>query len=368
METYFISHRIDRHCEGGFAFVREARADGIGNLAFKYLRLPEQEGKGEWHRNFVIEGRFLFMFRDNPLVVRLHDFGFVPAEVVNKPYPGQVQVHSLYHGQEEDSEIWSNYAARYPYPKYIPYLVVDKLPRDHCLFFITQQRQVGMRLPTLEVLDFGLRLVKFMQSLHQDNIYYRDWKPAHLYWDGQNPIIIDWNVVRQCPKPERTYLQEDIRNFVGGILFAGFTGRDPKSGDIMPKPYQGEKEIDNRYKFSSKPTLSGMDYGLEDDLVDLLTRGVLLPEDGGYTDADTLLADLQICAARRGISEQDLGASLEQARDYQYQAFTELRSVNQSLVRAKQWLNQAEILTPDIAMDVRRLIAAIDTMSDHRVL
>ena len=368
-ERYHIENYIDTFALGHYARVLEAEdRQGGRHVAFKVMR-PEHlsdDGSPQWEaRAFVNEADLLVRLEDCPVAVKLYDCGFVSARA-ERPDGGEIVALGR--------DVAAFREQLYPYSArgWRPYLALELMPRRHSLFYVMKPNNAHgrRRLPTEEGLDLAMQFARFLQEAHARRIVYLDHKLEHVYWDGQQLRIIDFNssqLVETGTHTVEQHLAKDVHNLCVGVLYPIFTGLSPQKGALRPQP-ASRAEVERRYA-----EVDTLDFGVEPTLSPALQE---LLQRGARQELSTIgefIGGLERVAARHGweIAGVPTVPALRDARQRMRQGLHMLRAGQDALRTARDLLVEAAILddiNEDMEAELRRLLAQINDALNHRVI
>lgn len=362
---YDIGNLIDTFALGHYARVYEAidlRNDL--SVALKIMRAEHlmPDGQPRWESEaFINEADLLLDLADVPAVMKLYDCGYIESKAAH-PSEGEIKSFGL--------NLDAFRAEFYPSLRnqWRPYLSLELLPRHDNLLYVMKSDEQRRRLPTEEALDLGLQFAMLLYQAHKKNIVYLDHKLEHIYWNGKELRVIDWNSSKRVGgigQPAESQIINDIHNFCVGTLYSTLTGQAPQKGSLRPQP-GSQQEVERRYEdimqldFSGSPDLSPA-------LIDLLEAGAKKQ----IQTATALLAELQRIAVRFGWSfaGQTSAPALAQARESMRQGLEKLRDSQESARLAREYLMDAAILdgiNEDMEDELRRLMGQISLFLNHR--
>ena len=367
-DLYLIENYIDTFALGHYARVLAARDLRNGReVAFKVMR-PEhlhEDGDVRWeYRAFGNEAEILFKLRESPHVVKLLDCGYISSKA-EAPTDGEIISFGV------DIPAFTKQMTEYAITGWRPYLVEENLPRHENLLYAMKPNQQGprRRLPSEEGLALALQFGNLLKMAHDRNIVYLDHKLEHVYWDGTQLRVIDFNSSKQLigsPSEHQEYTR-DLHNLCVGILYPIFTGMSPQKTALRPQA-GGLEAVDNRYKdvteldFMMEPTLS-------EPLQSMLNKGASQQ----IPTSEEFLIRLQEIAALHGrdFPNQRSNPATRQARDFVLKGLERLRSGEGQIREARDLFREALILdsiSPDIEKELRRLVQEVNTMLNGRVI
>ena len=238
-ELYRIDNYMDTYALGHYARVLSALDRRSGNtVAFKVLRPEHLSDEAEdirWeYQAFGNEASLLSHLSNHPHIVHLYDCGYISSKS-QAPVDGEILSFN------QDVIGFIRAMPEFARLKWRPYLSLENLPRTNNLFYAmkpNQQNAVRWRLPTEEAIALGLQFANLLQQAHQQNIVYLDHKLEHLYWDGEQLIVIDWNSSRQLEGDvgDDQHYRMDVHNLCVGILYPIITGMSAKKTSLRPQP------------------------------------------------------------------------------------------------------------------------------------
>lgn len=364
--VYHIDNFIDTFALGHYARVLLALDKRTQDeVAFKVLR-PEHllsDGDMRWeYRAFGNEALLLHALKDSPNVVRLHDCGFV-STISEAPDGGELVPFAT------NAHAFNRALYEYALKGWRPYLALEHLPRSNNLFYQMRGNQgKSWRLPSEEGLSLALQFAQVLQLAHHQHIGYFDHKLEHVYWDGVQLRLIDFNSSKQlAPSMTPQDMAKDLHHLCVGILYPLFTGMSPQKGTLRPQP-GGLETVDARYA-----DITELDFPPEAQLSqaiqDLLRRGAGM----AYSSVSAFVEELQRVAARHGrdFPTHASTPANRHARDMVRKGLKEVREGTSKLRSARDTLREAMLqdqLTPDMEDELRRLVKAINDMLHHRVI
>jgi serine/threonine protein kinase len=368
-DLYRIDNFNDTFALGHYARVMDAldRRTGI-NISLKVMR-PEHlspDGQMRWeYRAFANEAELLMKLSGAPHVVNLIDCGYISAGG-EAPDGGEIESFNL--DILGFIQVMPDFAQR----GWRPYLSLQDLPRTHNLLYLMKTNTPGARwrLPSEEGLALGLQFGELLRLAHQQGIVYLDHKLEHVYWDGQQLRIIDFNSSRQLEgnaTGDAQFFRMDIHNLCVGILYPIFTGLSPQKTTLRPQP-GNIAEAESRYRditaldFGIEPTLSG-------GIKELLQRGAAME----IEHIDDFLSSLQRAASLHGwdFPHSYTSPASRDARAQMRAGITRLRRGQAELREARDLFREAAIqdgITEDLEAELRRLVKSVNDMLNNRVI
>lgn len=368
-ELYQPGNFIDTFALGHYARVLEAldrRTNQV--IALKVMR-PEHlapDGQPRWEAEaFVNESDLLQALADVPAVVKMTDCGYLASPT---EYPAEGEILSF------GTDLHSFRGAFYRSigQGWRPYLALEYLPRHYNLLYLMKPNAQGQRrrLPTEEALMLATQFGELLYKAHQRHIVFMDHKLEHVYWDGQQLRVIDWNSSKRigaAGQPTEQPIMNDLHHLCVGILYPIFTGQSPLKGSLRPQP-GSMQEVEARYEgvhdldFSMEPTLSRQIQGL-------LSAGAQKK----ILNATAFLGELQRAAVRYGWSfpGQASAVPLQQAREHLKAGLAKLRESQESARLAREHLLEAatiEGINEETEDELRRLLTQIGDFLNNRVI
>lgn len=367
-DAYRIDQFIDTFALGHYARVLDALDRRTGQpVAFKVLRAEHlmPDGDMRWeYRAFGNEAEILMMLSSSPNVMRLFDCGYISSHA-DAPVDGELI--SFQQDIRGFVQSLTDYAAR----GWRPYLSLESLPRSNNLYYLMKPNQSGSRwrLPSEEGLALAWQFANLLQLAHQGSIVYLDHKLEHVYWDGTQLKVIDFNSSRQLQQDNSVAQEQrkDIHNLCVGVLYPLFTGMSPQKATLRPQP-GGLDVVDSRYQ-----DINELDFNLEpllsQALRDLLQRGAAMQ----INTVDEFLEELKEVAALHGWDFPQLYTSpaSRDARAQMRAGLKRLRDGQAQIRDARTLFRDALILegiTQDLEDEMRRMVKAINDMLNDRVI
>lgn len=340
---------IDKDALGFSARVTKAISLRTGDdVAIKVLRLEHLDDAEVWGR-FSTESKLLHLLKEQPAIVNFSDCGYLSD--VSQSCPTNGEIISLGTNVEEFSENLAKYRKK----RWRPYLALELIPAKHSLLMLIRGANGDnlnpIRLPTEEGINLALQFLEILVEMHRNDAIYVDHKPEHVYWDGQQLRIIDFNVSMFLEKESSLSVkalgkQEDLRNFIKGVLYTVFTGRDFRYQNQNRAPTAAPSDPKAvREKFS---LVDHLDFGMQEtllpQLVELMNHSMTDPK----LNAEGLLDGFQNCAAMLGWSSAKYPASSESilARKEILIGLSALREAQQKLQEARNHFLEAGLHNP----------------------
>lgn len=363
-ELYTDFSRIDLDAKGGYARVAQVKTNGQRGLpdlcAFKAMRHENDYTKSV--ERFEEELRLLTHITGDldapPAITKIYDSGFVPAklsESLQKRESPRPDLDIISTGSNVQDFLDQKTRLQGEAPnQWIPYLVIELVPYDDSMLrqIHNQPREdpAGLfRLPSGEVIVMALQLLDVMQYLHTKHKYaYMDWKPEHIYWNGQGKRVklIDWNVTSKLADgPGVTQnIRDDLRLFCGAALYVSLTFVDPDdpTKPIGPRPTKDlaspVPEIRQRY-WTDEPDFYQRNTMLDEKIKAIIKKG--LDPKQGFTTIEELKTTLfEYAATELGLTKAELTLRSEPNSPY-FKAISEVRMAQQKLLDAQQHIIEA---------------------------
>lgn len=368
-ELYRIDNFNDTFALGHYARVTDALEKRTGRqVAFKVMRPEHLNPSGEmrWeYKAFGNEAEILMRLSNSPNVIKMYDCGFI-SDREEAPRSGDIDSF------KSDVRGFVQSLSQYGQRGWRPYLALETLPRTNSLFYLmkpTKQNQ-RWRLPSEEGLSLAIQFCNLLSLAHTEQIVYLDHKLEHVYWDGAQLKVIDFNSSRQFESNNAEAQQQytkDIHNMCVGVLYTIFTGMSPQKTALRPQPSSLE-DVEARYTdiheldFSMEPTLS-------DSLSSLMQRGASFQ----VSTIPEFLNGLQRVAAEHGWDFPNYYTSpaSRDARDQMRAGLRRMREGQESMRIARDLFREAMIqdgISPDLEDELRRLVVSINDMLTHRVI
>lgn len=368
-ELYRIDNYNDTFALGHYARVTDALDKRSGrDVAFKVMR-PEHlttTGEMKWeYKAFGNEAEILARLANSPNVVEMYDCGFI-SDREEAPRLGEIDSF------QKDVRGFVQSLSEYAIKGWRPYLTLENLPRTNSLFYLmkpTRQTQ-RWRLPSEEGLSLAIQFSNLLTLAHGNQIVYLDHKLEHVYWDGSQLKVIDFNSSRQLENNNAEAQQQyakDVHNMCVGVLYTIFTGMSPQKTSLRPQPSSLE-EVEARYTDINQLDFT-MEPNLSSGLVDLLQRGATMQ----IANVQEFLNTLQRVAANHGWDFPDYYTSpaSRDSRDQMRAGLRRLREGQENIREARDLFREALIqdgITPDMEAELRRMVKLINDMLSHRVI
>ena len=367
-EYFQIDNYNDTFALGHYARVFDAVDRRSGKpVAFKVMR-PEHltdDGELRWEfRAFANEAEILMRLESSPNIIRLLDCGYL-ASGDEAPNDGEIVSFQL------DIRGFASAMVEYGERGWRPYLSLENLPRINNLFYLMKPNQPGVRwrLPSEEGLALAVQFSNVLKFAHTENIVYLDHKLEHVYWDGAQLRIIDFNSSSQLNNggTNESEFRKDIHNLCVGVLYPLFTGMSPQKTTLRPQP-SSKAEVEARYT-----DISELDFGMEPTLSpalqDLLQAGAAMQ----LETVDDFVAGLHEVAALHGwdFPQHYTSPASRDARDQMRAGLKRLREGQEHVRVARDLFREAIILdgiTEDLEDELRRLVKSVNDMLNERVI
>jgi serine/threonine protein kinase len=364
-DLYTLGNAIDTFAPGHYARVYDSldqRTRQSG--AFKVMRAEHRadDGNPRWEAMaFVNEADLLARMADSPQVIRLLDCGYLSA-ADDSVTSGQIESFGL------NVETFRQNIYQYAGHRWRPYLTLEVLPRGENLLYLMKPNSAGTRwrLPTEEGIALAYQFANVLQQAHRQQIVYLDHKLEHVYWNGSNLRIIDWNSSKLIEKGNPTLssqIANDIHNLCVGILYSIFTGLSPHKGSLMAQP-ASQAELETRYK-----EIDQLDFGVEPTLSAALQGLLQQGAQRQIASADQFIAGLDKAAEAFGWHA--LEKRRREAREQVKAGLAKLRQGQDSIREARDMLREAAIIEDiggDLDAELRRLLGKINEMLNCRVI
>lgn len=368
-ELYQLNNFIDTFALGHYARVLDAVDRRNGNqVAFKVMRPEHLDADGDmrWeYRAFGNEADILARLWHSPHIVKLYDCGFI-SDREEAPRAGDITSF------QSDIRGFIDGMAQYAAAGWRPYLALEHLPRYQSLFYLMKPNRPNSRwrLPSEEGLALALQFSALLAQAHAQSIVYLDHKLEHVYWDGVNLKVIDFNSSRKLENDRRQSPQpyaKDVHNMCVGVLYTIFTGMSPQKTSLRPQP-SSRDAVEARYTdidhldFSMEPHLSA-------SIAELLQRGAA--EDIGTVQE--FINGLQRVATQHGWQFPDYYTSSSscEARVQMRAGLKRLREGHEQIRQARDLFREALIqdgISADMEDELRRLVVVLNEMLNHRVV
>ena len=368
-DIYRIDNFIDTFALGHYARVLDALDRRTGHsIAFKVMRPEHLDAEGDirWeYRAFGNEAQILTRLWHSPNVVKLYDCGYI-ADLAEAPRQGEIV--SFQNNVRGFVETMAQYAE----VGWRPYLALENLPRHNSLFYLMKPNSPNQRwrLPSEEGLSLAVQFSDLLSLAHSYRIVYLDHKLEHVYWDGINLKVIDFNSSRQLNgdrSEEPGQYSKDVHNLCVGVLYTIFTGMSPQQTSLRPQP-SSRDAVEARYTDIEKLDFSG-ESSLSEGICDLLQRGAAQQ----IETMQEFINGLQRVAAQHGWDFPNYYTTdaSRQAREETRAGLQRLRHGHENLRESRDLFREALIqdgITPDLEDELRRLVLVINEMLNQRVV
>ncbi len=370
-DLYRIDNFNDTFALGHYARVLDALDRRSGSsVAFKVLR-PEHlapDGEVRWeYRAFANEANLLMKLAGSQHIVDLVDCGYLehPGEA-----PGQGGISAF----QRDVLGFIRGMERYAEMGWRPYLALENLPRTHNLFYLMRSTQSSTRwrLPSEEGLALAQQFGIMLQLAHSQGVVYLDHKLEHVYWDGQQLRVIDFNSSRQLEgephsPTNQQYYRMDLHNLCVGILYPIFTGLSPQKATLRPQPGTW-RDVETRYQ-----DISQLDFGSEPTLSEGIKQWLQRGAAGQIDNVEDFMSSLGEAAVEHGwdFPGYYTTPSSRDSRTQLRAGLTRLRKGQEQLREARDLFREAAIqegITEDLEAELRRLVKSVNDMLNHRVI
>jgi hypothetical protein len=252
-----------------------------------------------------------------------------------------------------------------------PYLTMKHLPRVENLFYSMKptRNQTRRRLPGEEGITLALQFANLLALAHQHQVVYLDHKLEHVYWNGVNLTVIDFNsskLLKGDVQDPQEYAK-DVHNLCVGILYPVFTGMAPQKTSLRPQP--GDMEtVSRRYDDVTELDFI-MEPGLSKALQKLLQRGAAMQ----IPTVAEFISELKEVAALHGrdFPGQNTTPASREARDNMRRGLKKLREGEIAIREARDLFRESLILdgiTGDLEDELRRLVQEVNDLLNHRVI
>ncbi|NWG15855.1 MAG: hypothetical protein HXY41_04400 [Chloroflexi bacterium] len=368
-DLYRMENFNDTFALGHYARVLDAldRRTGL-EVAFKVMRAEHlsPDGAMRWeYRAFGNEADLLMKLSDSPYVVGLLDCGYVSN---THEFPAGGEIASFQKDVLGFIQAMPEYAER----GWRPYLSLQNLSRNLNLLYAMKPNQAGSRwrLPSEEGLALALQFAEILRLAHAKQIVYLDHKLEHVYWDGSQLRIIDFNSSRQLDGHDTNgsqFYRMDIHNLCVGILYPVFTGLSPLKMTLRPQP-GNVNEAESRYR-----DITRLDFGVEPSLSrplqELLQSGAAMQ----IETCDEFITGLQEVASMHGwdFPHHYTSPASRDARTQMRAGIARLRRGQADLREARDLFREAAILdgiSDDLEAELRRLVKAVNDLLNNRVI
>ncbi len=368
-ELYQLGNYIDTFALGHYARVLDAVDLRKGNsVSFKVMRPEHLDANGDmqWeYRAFGNEADILTRLWHSPNIVKLYDCGFI-NDCEEAPRAGDI---TSFQG---DVRGFIDNLARFAAAGWRPYLSLENLPRYHSLFYLMKPNKPSKRwrLPSEEGLALALQFSELLALAHANSIVYLDHKLEHVYWDGANLKVIDFNSSRILEDDRMRSPQQymkDVHNMCVGVLYTIFTGMSPQKTSLRPQP-SSRDAVERRYT-----DINSLDFSMEPSLSEGITE--LLQRGAGeqVESAREFINGLQRAATELGWQFPDYytSAASSDARVQMRKGLSKLREGHENIRDARDLFREALIqdgISRDLEAELRRLVVALNEMLNHRVV
>jgi hypothetical protein len=220
----------------------------------------------------------------------------------------------------------------------------------------------------IEAIDLSLQLTDLVVQIHEMDIIYWDAKPAHAYWDGQDLIVIDWNLsfplteenVRRLRGTKDSLKKKDLVILGRQFIYPAFTGLDFQGGQSSSAGTLSEQTVAEKfgYDYQGEVALYGCEH-FDAPIREFLARVV---QSDQYESAVQLREDLERCAAQLGWSFKGKPADPRAVSSLAYKraALKHLREAHQAISKAIDEVDKAHDTFP--GEDTRYLLEQVERM------
>lgn len=334
-DLYEIGVDIDE-APGGFARAFLATNGDRREMAFKVFRaehfdLPEDRCFS-YYRTLGNEADLLAELQGLRNVVQLFDVGYI------WPKANSAQTFEAYSFGMNVAGFCAAMESAFS-RRYLPYLVLQRMPGEHSLFRLVRRNPHAVRLPSEDVIAIALQLAELLVEIHSRGILYWDPKPEHVYWDGQRAVLIDWNVSRRIESYADADRAKDVQLLAQRVLYPVLLGGTSyATGDTVEATPGSSADPVARDKVDYR----WQEKWLDDDLRRWLDAALL----GHYHDAEEFLRDVQACAVHYGWELEGCpppSPAARQARASMLQGLERLRRAHELLELASKDFAEASI-------------------------
>ena len=335
-------------------------------VAFKVLRSEHLDANEEKRQiqydAFTREAALLAAFEDDKRVMDMYEMGYI----WETPDGNGAHYEALSLGQ--DVEAFQARQIRAVEEKLRPYLILKQYPQKHSLHHLVVHNPRQARLPMIEAIDLSLQLTDLIVQIHNLDIIYWDAKPAHAYWDGQDLIVIDWNLsfplteenVRRLRGTKDSLKKKDLVILGRQFIYPAFTGLDFQGGQSSSAGTLSEQTVAEKfgYDYQGEVALYGCEH-FDAPIRDFLARVV---QSDQYESAVQLREDLERCAVRLGWSFEGKRADPRAASSLAYKraALKHLREAHQAISKAIDEVDKAHDTFP--GEDTQYLLEQVERM------
>lgn len=362
---------IDVDALGYSARVLRALSFKTGDdIAFKVLR-RERLGEPDVWKRFVTEVKLLRMLSHTPVAIQMLDCGFASDTAHDLPVDGHIFSCDL------DIQKFSTSLPEYLAKSWRPYIALERLPKEHNLLRLIRGADGDgghpFRLPTEEGLRLAMQFTEFLCEMHELHTAYIDHKPEHVYWDGIQLRVIDFNVSQILEKKLgaediANRKKQDMRHFMASVLYTVFTGRDFRYQNQGMAP--SARPSDPNFVENTFRGVTHLDFGMEETLLPQLTDLINQTMDPASTLTSVeFLDELNKCAAVLGWEETGYPASADASLSHEeiLNGLSALREAQRKISEARDHFLTARAHHPN-DQESRRLYREASEFYKHRVL
>jgi len=369
-DLYMLEGAIDAPA-GSFARVYAARdLKNERNVALKILRarhlqLPEAE-REQRYEAFNREAELLAKFKDDARVMNFYEVGYVWSSYL------LYEACSLGQDIEQFRALREKAIAQ----GWLPYLALEQYPSGDSLHQLVVHNPRGVRLPMIEAIDLSLQLADLLVKIHEQDIVYWDAKPAHAFWDGEQLVLIDWNVSYPLTDSYMTQLggtkeelkRQDLLILGRQFIYPAFIGLDfqtgqqpPSAGTTSPRAVKETQA----YYYRGEVHLYGHERHLDSPVQEFLMRVVQSDE---FESAVKLREDLENYAVQLGwrFKGKYPNAKVAEALEHKRIALKHLRTAHQAINLALDEIDEAH--TAFSSADTQHLVEQVESLFKRSVL
>ena len=335
-------------------------------VAFKVLRSEHlnanEEKRQIQYDAFSREADLLTAFQDDKRVMDLYEMGYIWE--TSDSDGGLYEVKNL--GQ--DTKAFRAQQDKAMEKKWRPYLILKQYPQKHSLHHLVVHNPRQARLPMIEAIDLSLQLTDLIVSIHELDIIYWDAKPAHAYWDGQELILIDWNLsfpltaenIRRLRGTKDSLKKKDLVILGRQFIYPAFTGLDFQGGQSSSAGTLSEQTVAEKfgYDYQGDVPLYGCEH-FDAPIREFLARVV---QSDQYESAVQLREDLERCAVQLGWSFKDKTTDPRATTSLEYKrtALKHLREAHRAITKAIDEVDKAHDTFP--GEDTQYLLEQVERM------
>jgi hypothetical protein len=122
---------------------------------------------------------------------------------------------------------------------WLPYMLLESRDGNN-LYTHCDEKLAGKKhkeFSVISALKVGVQISEIIQTIHEHNIVYRDFKPLHFYWNPEleKCHVIDWNGALRVNGEIEGYIAKDIMEFSVRTFYHMMTGyRHPDAKAVKP--------------------------------------------------------------------------------------------------------------------------------------